>query len=360
MRLYLPLILATSPLLADRSDLLYVLDERLTTLEEKVERAPIYSSSGRAETAHALNLFLVAEYLYLQPQESGLAFGIKTNDPTFSSPQEHFNYKNLDFDYNSGYRGVIGYNIPHDAWDLYFYWMHYNTDVHGHARAEPGGGILPLWSALQPVGVNPPFFALNALARLRLNLNIGDIELGREYYIGKSVTLRPSLAVRAGFINQHYHVVYKDLLFNSLLITDDIWLKNDFWGVGPKAGIDSQWNLFGGFHVYGSAAFSLLYGTFTIARHETYPEIPGQPDVISRDSFQLVRAIFDFNAGLGWDIMLMRDQYHLALRGGYEQHLYFGQNQLEQMIYNNLNANFLSNLGDLSLAGWTLSLRLDF
>lgn len=360
MRLCLSLFLATSTVLADRSDLLQTFDERLTTLEAQVQQAPTYSSSGRAETVHGLNLFLIAEYLYLQPQETGLAFGIQSNDPTFSSAQEHLKYKNLNFDYDSGYRGVIGYNIPHDAWDLYLYWMHYNTSVHGHAQVEEGQGIFPLWSSLQPPGTNPPFFALSAQARWRLNLNICDIELGREYYIGKSVTLRPSLAVRTGFIDQHYHVVYNPLTFGSSTIDDDIWLKNDFWGVGPKAAFDSQWNLCKGFHLYGSAAFSLLYGTFTIHRNETYPGTPTQPNVVSRDSFQLVRAIFDFNAGIGWDIMFLCDEYHLALRGGYEQHLYFGQNQLEQMIYNNLNARFLSNLGDLSLAGWTLSLRLDF
>ena len=76
--------------------------------------------------------------------------------------------------------------------------------------------------------------------------------------------------------------------------------------------------------------------------------------------FHQVRAITDLELGLEWDLLLAHDQYHFGVRAGYEQHLYFGQNQLDRVVYNAFNSNIVFNLGDLSLQGWIAALRVDF
>ncbi len=359
MRSCVLFVLATPLLYTDNTEQLRFFDERLTALEDQVNRVKIYNSSGRAEVADGINLFLVGEFLYLQPQENGMAYAIKTNDPIHTTDNDKLSYKNLDFGYRTGYRGGIGFNIPHDQWDLYLSWMHYNTHAKNTSSAHNGTGLIPLWSGVTFDSLPTIAYATHAQARLRLNINIFDLELGREYYVGKWVTLRPSLGVRTAFIHQHYHILYNPFIVDALSFSDQIKLKNECWGVGPKVSINSQWNLWLGFHFYGSAALSLLYSHFEIRRHENFTDLDKAP-LSSRQNLELVRAVADLAAGIGWDIMLVGNQYHVALRAGYEQHLYFGQNQLDQITYTPFHANVISNLGDLSLAGWTLSLRVDF
>ncbi len=357
-KLLLALLLITSYGYSQSPDQLRSFNERLTALETKAKEEKIYNSSGRAEVVRGYNLFLVGEFLYWQPEENGLSYAIKTNDPLFTLPNDKLKFKNLDFDYDIGFRVGAGYNIPHDKWDLYFNWTHYNTHAEGHSRAHGTNGLFPTWSGLNPDGA--PFFVTHAKARLRLNLNMIDAELGREYYVGKWVTLRPSMAIRTGFIDQHYHIIYSPItLPGAVTGTDDIRLKNQYWGVGPKAGIDSQWTLGAGFSIYGAAAFSLLFGEFEIRRNEVFENLP-LPTLKAHHDFHLVRAIADLAIGIGWDFMLAHDQYHFGIRAGYEQHLYFGQNLLDRVVFNEFNSNIVSNLGDLSLQGWTGSLRVDF
>ncbi|MBS0653443.1 MAG: hypothetical protein JSR39_07970 [Verrucomicrobia bacterium] len=356
---FLALLAATMQGFAQDENQIHNFNDRLTALENKVKEGKIYNSSSRAEVVKGYNLFLTGEFLYLQAEENGLEYAVKSNDPTFSAGNEKFDYQNLDFDYHIGFRAGIGYNIPHDSWDLYAYWTHYNTDAEGHSHTADGEGLFPTWGFFSP-GSNQTRYALNANARLRLNLNIIDVELGREYTVGKWLNFRPSMGIRTGFIDQHYHVVYRPIILEvgSGFAADDIKLKNDYWGVGPKAGIDTQWVFGRGFCIYGSAAISLLFGEFEIRRSEFIPNSPFSNK--AHHDFHQVRAITDIAIGIGWDIMLAHDQYHLSIRGGYEQHLYFGQNQFDRVYYTAFMSNIGSNLGDLSLQGWTASLRVDF
>jgi hypothetical protein len=355
----LPLLLWASQGFAQDQAQLEAFDKRLSALETKVKEEKIYNSPARAEVVRGYNLFFYGDFLYLEPEENGLDFAIKTNDPTFASENDKLCYKNLDFDYKVGFRVGCGFNIPHDSWDLNLCFTHFDNEIKGHSHAKNGDGLFPIWSGITPVpGVTT--FVLDARAHLRLNLNVIDVELGREYDVGKWLTMRPSMGIRTGFINQHYHILYSPLIIVLQPPgTDNIKLKNEYWGVGPKAGIATQWNLGRGFSIYGSADISLLFGEFEIRRNEVFENLL-LPTLKVHHAFHQVRAITDLAVGIGWDLMLAHDQYHLGIRAGYEQHLYFGQNQLDRVVYNAFSSNIVSNLGDLSLQGWAGSLRVDF
>lgn len=345
---------------ADTQQALYDFNDRLTAIETQIKEEKIYNSPARPEIVRGYNLFLTGDFLYLEAEENGLDFAIKTNDPTFTLPVDYLRYKNLDFDYDIGWRAGFGFNVPHDSWDLYANWTHYNTEVSGHSHAESGEGIFPIWSGLDPFLQQSTFFVTDAHAKLRLNLNMIDAELGREYDVGKHLTLRPSMAIRTGFIEQHYHVRYSPIMLPPNLVgNDNIKFKNEYWGVGPKAQLDTHWTLGGGLGFYGSAAISLLFGEFTLRKNEVFEGLPF-PNLKVHHDFHQVRAITDLRVGIEWDFLLSHDQYHFGLRAGYEQHLYFGQNQLDRTVYNDFNSNLVSNLGDLSLQGWSASLRVDF
>jgi hypothetical protein len=68
----------------------------------------------------------------------------------------------------------------------------------------------------------------------------------------------------------------------------------------------------------------------------------------------------DFQIGLGWDITFMRDRLHFSLKACWEQMIFFGQNQFLRLANPSLQGSTLSNLGDLSFQGGTLSAHIDF
>jgi len=72
-----------------------------------------------------------------------------------------------------------------------------------------------------------------------------DWELGRSYWISKNLSLRPFFGIKGGWINQSINGTYYNLIINNVL-TNNLGtehLKNNFWGIGPLGGINTNWRI---------------------------------------------------------------------------------------------------------------------
>lgn len=339
----------------DETAQMHQFEQRLAALEQKAKERPIYNASARPEIAEGYNVYLTAAALYWKAQENGLEYAVKTNDPFHLNPTDKQRIKNPHFEYDIGFRVGLGYNIPHDTWDLFLTWTRFNTDADAHIRTSGDDGLFPIWTSLLDTNAFP---MMHAKARWKLNFNLIDGEVGREYFVGRWLSLRPSIGLRTIWIKQHYTVHYDDF-FSPLIEDDRVQLVNDYSGIGPKASIDSVWDLRWGLSVYGSGTLSLLYGDFEVRRHENLETLIPQANRF-HDDYHLVRAMADLQIGLGWDILFLHDKFHFGLRLGWEQVLFFGQNQLDRLVNSDFAGSIVSNLGDLSFQGGTLSARIDF
>lgn len=350
------LSLLSLPLFADENaNQMIQFEQRLSALEEKAHDSKIYNSSARPHVADSYHVYITGSGLFWKPSENGLEYVVKTNDPFLTGSNDKQTLKSLHFDYDIGFRVGLGFNLPHDAWDLFLNWTRFYTDASGHTHANSDDGLLPIWSSLLD-GSQDPF--QHAHSHWRLRMDMIDGEIGREYYIGKWVSLRPSLGVRTVWIKQHDNIRY-DHFFNTALEEDRIRLVNDFSGIGPKAAIDSTWDLCWGFSLYGAGSLSLLYGEFEIRSHEHLTATVSKKNSF-HDDFHLIRALADLQVGIGWDILFFHDRFHFGIRACWEQMLFFGQNQLYRLVNSDFKGSYVSNLGDLSFQGGTLSVRLDF
>ena len=88
-------------------------------------------------------------------------------------------------------------------------------------------------------------------------------------------------------------------------------------------------------------------------------------------SFRASRAILDLGLGIQWAAMFCDCKYGLAAMLGWEQHVFFHQNQLWRVqrlggtngssLVNNTGENALSqSRGSLDTQGWTLRLNFQF
>ena len=62
--------------------------------------------------------------------------------------------------------------------------------------------------------------------------------------------------------------------------------------------------------------------------------------------------------GLGWDSYFCEDSFHLGLKLGWENHVYFDQSRF--LSYNTVNYSDNSSGGSLTYQGWTLHAYFDF
>ena len=123
-----------------------------------------------------------------------------------------------------GYRLGLGYDLTHDGWDLYAGWTHLRTTATQHVEIDlqlVPHRIYALYTAVVPgtenalgvsdlrttaITVNPTADSLDT--RWKLHFDLIDLELGREFYTSRYLTLRPHIGLRGASVRQKYDIDY--------------------------------------------------------------------------------------------------------------------------------------------------------
>ncbi len=354
--LFLTLLSGIALLHADEASL----DTRISTLEKNV------NPSGRSEVRQGTDLFLFGDLLYWTARVNGLNTAVVQSDPTVTSFKRlnDAHITTLHGDWSWGFRVGCGYNIGHDKWDLKLTYLRF-TD-HGHKHISTGEGV-----AIYPTPVMPfaPVFDENnqyasaMTSSWHLNLNQLDLDLGREFFVSSYLTLRPHGGIRSNWIQQSMRNFYEVL--NVFPSTDtSVKAKDHWWGLGLAGGVDTQWSLGGGWSLFGNLAAAILYGFHPVTdTHVDSPtEDPSNTTLFAHvdNTYRISQPILDLQAGLAWDHLFFKDRFHLGLQLGWEQHVYFSQNRFSTFTGLRQRGSFTSNPGDLTLQGWTASMRMDF
>ena len=337
------------------------LENRVTALEQRKGASGVINPSGRPQVRNGMNLFFTGDVLLWQAHEDGLPLFIENKNNGLTENLNDAHTKNLDWAWDWGFRLGAGYNTPHDGWDLYLNWMR----VYGRAKASEHVDIDDtLWPTLSHSGavfngVSGAGPYEKARAHWNLQLNQIDFELGREFFISKWMTLRPHIGLRTDWINQKLHLRYKD--FEGNPDQDyELRLRNHFWGLGLAAGLDTQWGLGCGFSIFGNGSVACLYGFHKLDRDDKLSNDTSFKYVDLNDNYRISRVVGDLELGIRWDKMFQDDEFHLGLQAGWENHVYFGQNQFPRFVGDVAIGNMIANQGDLTFQGWTVSARFDF
>ncbi len=301
-----------------------------------------YNQAYRPLATEGVNLWISGDALLWRATEDNLVYAYSTD-----ATGQNLHVKTVDFSWAWGFRLGAGYAIPRDKWDLAFYWtkLDSSSQSHTHGNITPAWWINELISELEEIS--------SAKGRWTPNLNQLDLSLGREYYVGESLILRPHVGLRNTWIDQTLHVNYATTSGHAT-----INLKNNFWGFGFFGGLDSKWVFIKNWHIFASGAFAIVYGDFDIAEkgklnHQTRIDIDNH--------YQAGRSILDLNMGVAWSRTFFKNRIAFVFRAGYEYHLYAAQNQLPLPTGSSNTANSYTSLdGDLAYQGLFLSGQFDF
>lgn len=334
---------------------------------------------------------------YWNAHQEGLTYAIESEVDQSGSRVALIDaeYKNPNSKWDFGFKLGVGYNTTCDGWDLGILWTRYRGRAFSHDEIEETDNsvLLTLWSNFgniqlisedEAIFPDVPLIATDIETSWELNLNLIDLEIGREFWSGRRLTLRPFIGLRIGVIKQDFDIEESGGSFNVLEVieTDPIVefivqpfnnfidMENNYKGVGIRGGLESTWHINCGWELYGNIALSLLYGRFEIEQKEEnrLAVTPFTRDKIlkTKDGFRASRLVTDFILGIQWSTMFCDCKYGITARAAWENHLFLNQNQLWNVTksiigdFFEYGNKFVRSRGDLDTQGWTLTILFNF
>jgi len=347
----------------------------------------------------ACDFFITADFLYWFGKETGLSYALQGENVSLSLGDDPFNMpqprevKWMKESWDPGVRVGIGGNDFCDGWDLYLYWTYFHTKKKQSTSIVGSDEFLlnpwltfsSLTDLLIATGSQDDNFVLNETvvsARWKLDFNTIDLELGRNYWLSESFSMRPYMGVRGGWTKTRFstqEIIAGTSEENPFSFAENANLKNKFWGAGLSGGFQPNWHLGCGFSIFGNADIALLWGCFDLDRNGSYfSESEDSDDFAidvdggkSQSKFSAMQAILDLAAGLRYECTFCCDSYRFALDLGWEHHIWFDHNHRNQYdtsllpllegddIFFTLD-EYREIYGNLVLAGLVVRARFDF
>ena len=307
-----------------------------------------------------IDFYFFADFVAMQPQEDGLDYAIKDNDvsgtilPIEGGDVEGFSTggQNWAWDYSS--RVGLGGYFSHDAWNLELSWLWFRTSQEVSESVRQSGGYIPLWVLVQ---TNVPDTSNESTsARWHIWLNLVDASLAKPYHVSRYLIVSPFFGLRGGNIDQDYAARYSGSFNNTG--PKQCTASNNFWGVGPRAGVNTEWLLGTSVNLRFLSHMSLssLYGNFDVSQ-----SVPGSTQYTYNNCFTRNAVNMDLQLGFGWGIYFNEDRSFFSMRAMYEFQQWWDQNWLR--ITQGDSPTFLSDVvsrGDLRLNGVSLRFQFDF
>lgn len=357
------------------------LDTRVNELEKKVDMMSTTTVAGTYGPKTALarpepegqGWFLSFDVLYWQTKIDGTEYVLTDSALTNIPVQIVGKVNNVDFNYDFGLKAGIGYNFFHDGWDTELEFTYFNQSGSGKTGARTPSALIPLRSPLTVAAPSEaaiasglkPLFATSATSNVSMNYDNLNWELGRNAFTSKNLAFRPHFGLKSAWIQLKQSTRYSgggtatvlSVNGNSIPVTglgvNTVYVKekSDFWGIGPRTGINSKWFLANGFSIYGDIDGALLYGYYETASKQWW-SLNDQNVIRLKQKYHMLTPTIHFGLGLAYDKYIYNDQQHLSLSLGYENEYYWD-------IYRTIQADFLGR-GAVGFFGVTFKIRWDF
>ncbi len=303
-----------------------------------------------------MDFYFRGDFLAMQPQEDGLDYAITDSTPgsaPINTGNVHgYSTSHRSWSWDFGFRLGIGCYMNHDAWNTEMNWFWFKLSEENSVHTETGSGLIPLWKITQS-GV-PAANHDRASSRWHFSMNVFDILMGKPYHVSRHMILNPHFGLRAAWIDQDYIARYSGSFGGDL--DTKTTAKNDFWGVGLRSGIRSEWLMGANFRLLANLSFSSLFGKFDITQHA-----PGTNGYDYIDDFYRNVMNMEMQAGVAWGIFFNNNRHYFSMQAMYEFHHWFDQNWMR--ITQGGSPTFISDVvsrGDLSLNGVSIRLQFDF
>jgi len=355
------------------------MDSRVTQLENQMQQVRTETAMGTygAQTASAraevdgYGWFFNFDVLYWHAKVGGTEFAYTDQDPRAQLPVKG-RTKDIDFEWDWGIRVGLGYNFDHDGWDLRGQYTWFDTNGSDSTRSGINSSIIPLRGSSTIVAnvntstSNQFLYCTSAKSQYDFDYSAIDLELGRAYFISGKLSFRPHWGLKTAWIDQEQITRYTGGVVNPNQSTqlglegNTVHVKDDcdFWGLGPRVGLDSRWHLGYGFSIFGNVAGALLFGYFDVEHKERFSQFADNRIKLSanRHAFSPTAQM---QLGLRYDKYIHNNTQHIGVGLGFEAQYWWRQNQMLK-IDDAQVLKYERYSEDVSMHGLTLDIQWDF
>lgn len=305
------------------------------------------------------DVFLTADFIYWKAHQNGLEYaGSGFNnawpeDPTAGAVVDSGTVKAARSRWEPGFKVGLGLEFEHDGWDLYaqYTWLapqshHHDgnsisaTDTTYTVRPYLSSGIFGAGSDLS-----------SASSTWRLHYNVIDLELGRNFFLSRFLTMRPHFGLKSAWLNQRFNAEYNFAEEVEGFVKDDVNQKQRSWGLGIRAGLQPVWHFARSWGLYGDLALSAMYTYFKDKLHEDVYNAAGVQTnyVEQKRSFHDVTPVLELGLGLTYMSWFYDEAYMFEVKAGWEEQVWFDTN------------HFLAGgEGNMTTQGFTLKVGFHF
>lgn len=292
-----------------------------------------------------LNYGIGASYLYWNVQQDYLGTGagslvVGPNVPTIPTHK-----------WDSGVRVNAFISNSNSPIEFDFTWTYFRTSSNQFAPDSTMNDIIGL-----------PTFPINISSSWKIHINEFAFDIDYNFNPSPCFTVTPYIGIFAGVINQKQNMFFDLSAVPGDGITNlNIFRKNNFYGIGPRVGIDLKWNFYQQFSLVFDTNFALLIGRIHSLMDFTLPTVsPPQLTALLNHSQKIwcTRPMTSSYVGLVWECNVFCNAC-LSAAIGYEFQYWWNQwraspNALDIVAVGG------PRCGDLALNGLVASLGIRF
>lgn len=335
---------------------------------EEIEPGPFaFSYPKDLNLASPNDFYFFGQFLLMQVKQDGMEYGVTQNNlpavagndanvfPLMGGEIQGHSTNSHHWRWNYGCRLGCGFYLNHDSWNVEAQWTYirFKEDTGKNVRT---GELLSLW--LPPSLLPESHTNLAVSERWTGNLNTFDLSIGKPYHVSRYVVLHPFFGLRAAWIEQDMTSrnggTYEFTVEDTNL---DMTAKNDFWAVGIRGGLNSEWKVGAGFSLFGNISTSLLFSHFDVDQslsfhNETFVDL--------EHDFYTNTPNLELGVGLGWSTKFSKDKYRVSLKGLYEFHEWWYMNRMRRFFDDKSPSANADLKGDLMINGFSFAIQFDF
>lgn len=339
------------------------------------------------ESTEEAAICMRVDLLYWSVHEGGLEYAIKNQAPIDNTlkyylrlPQRGGSIQEAKQGWRGGCRVGLEYPIRRLECSGALCWTHYDHDRTDRSVAAQTQSLFALWLFPQPEVVQL-VQSRSASMRWEIDYDMVTLEVIRPMTFGERFVMRPHWGVQGGWIRQRATIDYEDLVGRPVQLVKReengktrtikiraipgidnarVSLRNAFIGAGLTGGMGSDWTIGRGVRFYGDLATSLLCGRFCLLYREEDQLVASSVEIADVwDQYCAVRAVLIAEVGLRWHAPFA-ERYGVVVDLGWEEQLWFNQNQLNHFVDPVERALFFKEHGDLSFSGLRVSAKVEF
>lgn len=313
-----------------------------------------YATTARPEN-DGKGFFVTFDVLYWQSLVDGTEFTYNQgcNASNVYALPVNADVNSITFNkWDWGFRAGLGYKFDHGEWDVYGNFTYFKNS----SDLTIGDGalttILNDKIANNPIVEQDSVYFENVVSSFNFSFNRLDLELGRDFYVSKFLSMRPHVGLMTAWIKQYQTTKFTggSVGYNTVSLTN----YDKYWGIGPRTGINTQWHLCNGFSLIGNTSGAFVYGNFKLSKNQSYSLNEAE------NSYYLYSGIHRFSPTGQLQLGLKYDRYTTDCKQHFSAFLAWDV-QYWWNLYRFLPADsIVSSNNDVSLQGATLNLRLDF